>query len=180
MKRFWFLPALVGSALGAQTVLYVNPQSGSDDNKGSASKPFASLEKARDAIRTMKKAGLPLKKGVSVELTGTFAMPDKTFALEANDGGSSVDAPVVYRASKSGALIIGGYFLPAKGFRTVTDAATLSRLPEGARGKVVSFDLKSVGLSGLAPLPDKFNGWSEMEGFSNGKAMRLARWPNTW
>ena len=174
-----FLSVLAGSVFGAQTVLYVNPQSGSDDNKGTASKPFASLEKARDTLRLMKKEGAFPAKGVAVEVGGTFAMPVNAFALEANDGGSDSNAVVVYRASKRGACFVGGYALPESGFRTVTDAAALARLPDRARGSVVFFDLKSVGLTALPPLPDKFNGWSEPEVFSGGKAMCLARWPNT-
>ena len=179
MKNIWFMSLLAGSAFGAQTALFVDPQSGSDANSGTAAKPFASLEKARDTVYAMKKGGAFPEKGVTVELSGTFAMPTNAFALEASDGGVSAEAPVVYKASKRGALLVGGLVLPAGGFRTVADEATLSRLPQAARGKVVSFDLKSAGIVKLAPLPDKFSGWSEMEVFSGGKAMRLARWPNT-
>ncbi len=57
MRSFCFLTLLVGSAFGAQTVLYVNPQTGDDAGSGTASKPFTSLEKARDTIRAMKKDG---------------------------------------------------------------------------------------------------------------------------
>ncbi len=178
MKKIGLLSLLAGSAFGAQTVLYVNPQSGCDEDPGTAAKPYASLDKARDTIRALKRDGAFPGTGVTVELTGTFAMPTRAFALAAEDGGAGPDAPVVYRASKSGALLTGGHVLPASGFRAVTDAATLARLPEPARGKVVAFDLKSVGLSALPPLPDKFSGWSEMEVFSGGQAMRLARWPN--
>ena len=179
MRRFWFLPLAVSSAMGAQTVLYVNPQSGCDTNRGTRSQPLASLDRARDTLRGMRKAGAFPKEGVAVELQGTFAMPENTFALEAEDGGPDSGSPVVYRAGKDGACLIGGYRLPVSGFRTVTDEATLERLPEPARGRVVSFDLKTVGLSRLSPLPDKFSGWNELEVFSGGKAMRLARWPNT-
>ncbi len=170
---------LAGSTSGSQTSLYVNPQSGCDDNKGTASKPFASLEKARDTIRTMRKDGAFPEKGMTVELAGTFAMPVNTFTLDASDGSPTANAPVLYKASKRGALFIGGHILPESGFRTVTDATILTRLSKEARGRVVWFDLKSVGLTNLPPLPDKFNGWNEMEVFSSGKAMKLARWPNT-
>jgi hypothetical protein len=179
MRSFCFLSLLVGSAFGAQTVLYVNPQTGNDASKGTASKPFASLEKARDTIRAMKEDGTIPQHGMTVELAGTFAMTTNTFALGLSDSGSNTNAPIIYRASKKGARLIGGHILPESGFRTVTDAITLARLPEQARGRVVAFTLNSVGVTGLAPLPDKFNGWSEMEVFSGGKAMRLARWPNT-
>ncbi len=179
MRLFWVLSLLVSSALGAQTVLYVNPQSGCDDNKGTASRPFASLVKARDTIRSLKHDGVFPKKGVTVELTGSFAMPTNTFVLDANDGGADVDTPVIYRTSKAGASVVGGYILPETGFKTVTDSETLERLPVSARGLVVFFDLKVLGVSRFAPLPDKFSGWNEMEVFSKGKAMRIARWPNT-
>ena len=179
MKATCLLLMLAGSAFGAQTVLYVNPQSGRDDNNGSSAKPFASLEKARDTLRVMKKEGVFPKKGAEVELTGTFAMTGATFALDLNDGGTESNAPVVYKASKKGAVFIGGYVLPKSGFRTVTDSETLARLPDCARGNVLRFDLKSVGVRQLAALPDKFSGWNEMEVFSGGQAMRLARWPNT-
>jgi len=178
----WFgVLALSGFALAGcrtQPVLHVHAQSGSDLQDGSAGRPFASLEKAREVIRGMKKGKAFPENGVAVELTGTFSLPADTFVLEAEDGGLGAGAPVVYRASKNGALFVGGHTLPAAGFQKVADAATLARLPEAARGKVVSFDLKSVGLTALAPLPDKFSGWREMEVFSGGKALRLARWPN--
>jgi hypothetical protein len=179
MKRLFFLSMLVGSAVGAQTVLYVNPLSGGADYNGTVKRPFATLEQARDAIRVMKKDGVFPQGGVAVELTGVFAMPVNTFALDSRDGGMATNAQVVYRASKAGASLFGGYDLPASGFRTVTDPAILARLPKSARGRVVCFDLKSLGLSKLSPLPNKFSGWGEMEVFSGGKAMRLARWPNT-
>ncbi len=127
----------------------------------------------------MKKAGAFPAKGAVVELGGTFDLSGATLALDAEDSGLSAGAPVVYRAARSGALLVGGHLLPAGGFRKVTDAATRARLPDGARDKVVAFDVKTVGLTSLPPLPDKFSGWGEMEVFSGGKAMRLAHWPNS-
>ncbi|MDD4018326.1 MAG: right-handed parallel beta-helix repeat-containing protein [Kiritimatiellae bacterium] len=170
--------SVLAGASQAQTVLRVHVQGGSDRQDGSAGKPFDSIWKAREAIRGMKQGKAFPEKGVVVELEGAFAMPVNAFALDASDGGLSADAPVVYRAAKRGALFIGGHILPESGFRPVTDAAVLARLPEEARGRVVAFDLKPVGVAALAPLPDKFSGWNEMEVFSGGRAMRLARWPN--
>ncbi len=178
LLRIVALSLMTGCSFGAEIFLYVNPLTGNDDNRGTATSPFASLEKARDTLRAMKKSGEFPEKGAVVELTGTFALPQSTVTLESVDGGLSAIAPVVYRASKTGARFIGGYVLPEAGFKKVSDAQTLIRLPESARGHVVAFDLKTVGLSKLAPLPDKFSGWHEMEVFSGGKAMSLARWPN--
>jgi len=163
----------------AQTVLHVDAQRGQDTQDGSAARPFATLKRAQTAIRDLKTNKAFPEKGVTVEVSGTFVMPGETVVFEASDGGTGPDAPVTVRAAKAGALFLGGRRLPAEGFRTVSDAAALARLPESVRGKVVVFDLKTAGITRLAPLPDKFSGWREMEIFSNGKAMRLARWPNT-
>lgn len=179
LKGFGVLSLMAGWSFGAQELLHVNSQIGSDDNPGTSAKPFASLEKARDTVRAMKRDGVFPDRGVAVEMTGTFAMPGVSLLLDERDGGAGAASLVTYRASESGARVIGGYALPEKGFRTVTDAATLARLPPSSRGRVVAFDLKSVGVGRLAPLPDKFSGWSEMEVFSGGRAMRLARWPNS-
>ena len=169
------LAAMTGRA---QRTVYVDAQHGSDSHDGSAGKPFASLARARDAVRTLKKAGVFPEQGVAIEASGNFSLASENVVLDAQDGGSGADAPLVIRAGAGGAMITGGYVLPPEGFRKVTDAATRSRLPEAARDHVVAFDLASVGLAALAPLPDKFSGWREMEIFSGGKAMRLARWPN--
>lgn len=163
-----------------QTLLYVDAQKGADaTGDGTAAKPFASLEKARQSVRDMKKGNVFPKQGVIVECAGMFAYPQKTFDLGKNDGGLSEEARVTYRAAKGGALFVGGYALPQGGFKKLEDAATLQRLQEAARGKVYVFDLKTVGVPELKPLPVQFDGWSEMEIFSGGRAMRIARWPNT-
>lgn len=163
----------------AQTVLYVDAQKGSDQQLGTVDKPLATWRQAIDKIREMKRSNTFPAEGVTLELSGTFNMAGKTCELTASDGGLSDKALVVIRASKQGALITGGRTLAASGFQKVTNPETLARLPEAARGKVVSFDLKTAGITQLAPLPKKFSGWSEMEIFSKGKSMTLARWPNT-
>lgn len=180
-RRLWVggLSVFAAASLcAAPAVVYVDADKGCDDHPGTAGRPVASLAKARDLLRLLPKSGAAAADGAAVEMTGTFALPESTLVLDERDGGATPGAPVVYRASKAGACVIGGYALPACGFRTVTDAETLARLPEPARGRVVVFDLKSAGLSKLAPLPEKFSGWNECEVFSGGRAMRLARWPN--
>ena len=177
-SKIVFLSLIAGCSFGAETVLCVNPQLGSDANAGTPSAPFASLEKARDTLRALKQSGGFPAKGAVIELTGLFAMPEKTLTLGPDDGGLSAAAPVIYRAAGAGAQFIGGCVLPEAGFQKVVDAQTVARLPEAARGQVVAFDLKTVGVPKLAPLPEKFSGWQEMEVFSGGKAMCLARWPN--
>ena len=56
------------TAVASATDLYIAPN-GSDVNPGTQAKPFATLERTRDAIRELKKSG-PLKEPVNVRLLG--------------------------------------------------------------------------------------------------------------
>jgi hypothetical protein len=154
---------------------------GNDANAGSKSKPFASLERARDAVREAKKAGLP-KGGVTVWLKGGIYELNKTFELNEQDSGTA-DAPIVYRAAPGEEVrLTGGKQIPSSAFTLVTDPAILARLPEEERGKVWQVDLKIQGITDFgSKLP---RGWGHaytspgLEVFFNDQPLQLARWPN--
>jgi outer membrane protein assembly factor BamB len=82
---------------------YVSPE-GSDGNVGSKQKPFATLARARDAIR---EAGIAGRERVNVVLTDGIHLLGESFVLEPQDSGSET-APVVYRAENEGKAIISG------------------------------------------------------------------------
>ena len=79
---------------------------GQDTNIGTKSKPFATLERARDAIRNLK-ATVGLAGPVTVHVRGgTYALP-RTLELGAEDSGSK-NAQIVYRAYSNEQLLSGG------------------------------------------------------------------------
>lgn len=156
---------------------------GSDSNPGTAPQPFATLEKARDAVRGLKQQGALPKGGVAVVVHGGTYKVDRTFKLGAEDSGTEA-APVVYRAAEGESPVFNGG-ARLTGFQLVQDAAILKRLPEEARGKVWQVDLKSCGVTNLWPL--RLGGFSSglgfrthpaMELFFDGQPLPLARWPN--
>ena len=133
--------------------------------------PFATVERARDEIRKLKKGGPLLAGGVNVLVrAGSYCLA-KPLELTAEDSGTA-NAPVTYSAFPGEEVrIVGGNAVT--NFVPVTDAAILSRLDEGARGKVMQADLKALGITDFgAP-----NGGG-MEVFFQDKAMTVARWPN--
>src|SRR5438270_12310960 len=73
---------------------YVSP-SGSDAGAGTISSPFATLEKARDAIRAAKPSGSEPGRAVTVWLRGGDFVRTNTLTLSALDSGSE-RAPVVW------------------------------------------------------------------------------------
>jgi hypothetical protein len=156
---------------------FVAPQ-GNDANPGTREEPFATLEKARNAIRALKARGaLPGPVCVTL-MPGVYPM-ERTFELTAADSGTEA-APIVYRADQKGsAVLYGGLRLDE--FTPVTDPVVLGRLPAQARGKVFQCDLKKAGITDYSPLTERGCGVkpppSTLEVFFNGAPLTLARWP---
>ena len=154
--------------------LFVSPK-GDDKNPGTKAQPFATLERARDEIRRLKKGG------VTVCIRGGEYTVKQTFKLTAEDSGTE-QAPIIYSAfDKEMPRFTGGARIG--GFTRVTDAAVLARLPEESRGKVWQADLKAQGISdyGAFELKGTYGARRRqpmMELFFGGKAMEISRWPN--
>lgn len=152
---------------------------GNDESDGSLQHPFASLARARDAVRSAKQNGVAGAVAVTV-LPGEYSV-DGTLELGAEDSGTE-DAPVVYRAETAGkAVFYGGRRL--SGFEPVTDPAILARIPEEARTGVRQCNLNTLGIDDYGALAVRGFGQAPspptLELFVNRVPMTLARWPNT-
>jgi hypothetical protein len=165
---------------------YVSPQ-GKDawtgklasPNRQGSDGPFATLTAARDAIRPLIAAGQLPRGGVTVMVqAGEYTLTD-SFELTAADSGSPT-RPIIYRAAPGATVrIIGGRTLPAEAFSPLQDEKILARLAPEVRGKIMSADLKALGLSDLGSFPVKYRGApAAPELFFNDQRMTLARWPN--
>lgn len=179
-------------ALGRSTLLswqepamtFYVARDGSDANPGTKECPFASLERARDAVRKLKTQGPLPAGGVAVLIRGGEYPVKATWQLSADDSGTA-EAPIVYAAYPGEtACFSGGQRL--HGFQAVRDPKILARLPEEVRGKVVQIDLRKAGVADLGTF--RPGGYSSGAGFRtrpmlelffNGRPMQLARWPNT-
>ena len=105
------LVIFIGFTANAQSKFYVS-KSGSDLNPGTKSKPFKTLEKARNAVR---KINGKMKKDITVYLRGGSYFRDKTFQLTDKDSGTN-GKKVIYTAyPKEKVLISGG--TPVKGWK---------------------------------------------------------------
>jgi hypothetical protein len=163
----------------AEVNFYVS-LSGDDSASGSRDRPFATLEKARDAIRELKDSGGLPGGGVTVYIRGGVYPLVKTFKLSERDSGNK-SSPIVYRAYKDEQVrLIGGKQID--GFRPISDPAILKRIDEKARGKILQTDLRAQGITDFGQVsPQKFGGSAHSTGlelFFNDKPMTLARWPN--
>ncbi|NLB56434.1 MAG: hypothetical protein GX811_11875, partial [Lentisphaerae bacterium] len=150
---------------------------GKDTNDGSELAPLATLERARDLVRSFRVAnpGTP----VSVVLGGGVYRMDKTFKLGKEDSGTET-APVVYRAKPGEEVRLNGGVKLEK-FTVVTDKTVLAKLDKEVHGKVFECDLKEMGITDFGNYEEKIWGipsGSRLELFYNGKPMAVSRWPN--
>ncbi|MFH1921431.1 MAG: right-handed parallel beta-helix repeat-containing protein [Planctomycetota bacterium] len=135
--------------------------------------PFATLERAREEIRKLNKAGSLPQGGVTVEVRGGVYERPQAFELAAADSGTE-DTPVVYRARGGEEVrLVGGKVVT--GFTPVTDPEVLGRLDEAARGKVLQVDLKAMGIADLGEVAAS---GKRLELFFQDQPMTVARWPN--
>jgi len=140
-------------------------------NTANTDGPFATLKRARDKIRNLKKKNRLSAGGVEVVVLGGVYRFERTFELKAEDSGTK-KAPILYSSLPGEEVHFSGGRV-VTGFELVQDPAILKRLDERARGKVFQADLKTLGITDYGS--PKGGG---LELFFQGKPMTLARWPN--
>jgi len=169
-----------GAAIGQE---YWVSAAGNDSAAGTKDMPFATLERARDAVRETRKAGGLPKGGVTVWLQRGVYEISKTFELNHTDSGTA-ESPVVYRSVPGEEVrLAGGRQIPSSAFKPVTDLDVLKRLDPSAHGNVLQADLKALGITDYGKLTrrggiEKSTLPAAMELFFNDRPMSLARWPN--
>lgn len=166
------LVAFTGSA-AAETAYHV-ALTGSDLNPGTRRQPFATLERARQAVRI---AGPGKGRRVIVH-GGSYELPS-TFTLGRLDSGTATH-PVTWQAAPGESVrLVGGRSAPASAWKPVAEARVLARLDPVARGRVVEADLRALGVTNLPSFPVAYHGVPPgPELFFNQSRMILARWPN--
>jgi len=174
-----FIAALAVVAPVSAVEFYVAP-AGSDSSPGTRAKPFATLERARDEVRTQKQTGKSTKKQITVWLGGGDYVRTNAFELTAADSGTA-EAPILWRARKGERVrLLGARYLA--GFKAVTDSTVLGRLSEASRSHVLQIDLRALGITDFGEMKSRGFGRpltpAHCELFFRHKPMTLARWPN--
>jgi len=133
--------------------------------------PFATLHRARDAIRELKRQGKFPKNGVIVEIRGGVYELSTPIELTAEDSGLP-NAPIIYRARKGEIVrLLAGK--QVTNWQKVTDREVLSRLDENVRDKIWQANLKALGITDFG---SPAGGGLEL--FFNDEPMMIARYPN--
>ena len=185
MRNFKTLTcALLLSTLTSQFIsaqqLYVAPN-GSDTNNGTLAKPFATLTKAREAIREIKKNNGIDKGGITVFIRGGNYQLSSSFELTKEDGGE-VGKPVIYKAYQNEVpRMIGGAIVEAKNWKSLDKEATKRVHPNVNPSKIVALDVNEMGFKNtyqFAPNNQFITDWFIIDLFANDKRQPISQFPN--
>lgn len=121
----------LATCVAAAKDFYVSP-AGSDAHTGTAAQPFATLTRARDAIRALKKAG-PLTEPVVVRLAGGTYPLSREVRFTPEDSGTA-EWPITYvGVGPEPAVLDGGRRIT--GWKKHDDKLWVTSLPEVAKGQ---------------------------------------------
>ena len=159
---------------GHDRVVFYIAKNGSDSwsgmrptpNRGRTDGPFASFERARDAVRQGTAAGLHT--AVCIR-QGVYRF-DRRLELDSADSGTK-EHPIIWSAlNHENVRCIGGRTIGR--FRPVQDPVALKRIRREHRGKIIVADLRAQGVTDFGVLP------SRMNLFFRGGRMPVARYSN--
>ena len=161
-----------GDSPNAET-FYVSPN-GNDKNNGSEEKPFATLERAKSAIKNIN------TNSITIYLREGYYPLSETFTLERED---IKESPEIIFSSYPGetAHIIGGKDI--HGFTAFgPKSEAYDKIKPDFRKNIMMTDLKKQGITEFGNLSARGFGMdiqpSGLELYFNEKPMTLARWPN--
>ncbi|MDR3627842.1 MAG: right-handed parallel beta-helix repeat-containing protein [Ignavibacteriaceae bacterium] len=154
--------------------------SGSDKNIGSLTAPFATIEKARDAIR-QDKINSPGSTYTVYLRSGIYHIT-KTIEFNKRDAGSD-DLPTVFKPYKNEIVSIsGGIVVPQGRIGKVTDTTVSNRFITRVKDNILQINYVGLNIDEGKILPHGFGrpyANTQMELFGREKAYMPARWPNS-
>ena len=146
---------------------------------GTEADPYASIEQARDHIRSMRRDGELETTSVNVLVHAGRYEQAATMIFTEEDSGTE-EFPITYRAIDGEVTISGG--VEIRDWQKLTQPELLSRLPESAKDHVVCIDIARLGVScgelHSFRLHQPMRA-SAIELFANQQRLPRAKWPNT-
>ncbi len=178
---FLLLLSILASCSRSDTNFYVSTVGNdawsgtlAEPNSAGTDGPFATLERAQEAVRTFKSSnGIP-ERGLNVLVRGGVYPRSTSFRLDSLDSGTET-APIVWAPYLNEEVrLSGGARISA--FVPVTDPDAQARLHPDAAANVQVTDLRAEGISDFGEITSR--GGPGLELFFNDERMQLSRWPN--
>lgn len=167
----------------ASAKLYVAPN-GNDSNDGSEGSPFATVQKAKDTIKSMNASNSLPEGGVTVYLRGGTYYMEEGMTFTKEDSGKE-GSLITYTAYPGEDVTISGQIpLEKSWFKAADDDAKKIMLDKNAADKVLMVDLKEHGITDYGEMSTRgyhyFNKgrYAQAELIVNDENQTLARYPN--
>jgi hypothetical protein len=179
LLRLLFLGCVLLSPLSVNATEFHVAPTGNDTYPGTETQPFATLEKAREAIRkTPDQSDRPLL----VKIHAGEYLLEKPLTFSREDSGTT-RSTVIFQGPPSGEVrLTGAVPLAVSQFKKLTpDTSLWNNLDPSARENVLSCNLREAGISNYGavnPIPFGAQEPAPLELFFNDTPMTLARWPN--
>ena len=168
--------------------IYYVATNGSDSNAGTISAPFATLNRARDAIRNLKAANnhkLPAGDVIVYIREGKYVNTNYSeynkplLSLYGEQDSGSENAQIIYSAYPGETVqLLGGYSVPSSSFKPSSNNEDLLMANLLDINNELWSNVDYGHIDGKGYLTQCLNNRSEL--FVNGKRMILSRWPNTY
>lgn len=180
---FVLVLAMSGPACAQNNIeIHVSVKGSDITGNGSVEKPYATFEKAKAAVNTLRKE---TRVNVPVDVIfheGTYRFTKSVDFTDADSG--TALSPTTYKGAEGENVVFkGSVEIDLTKIKLVQDMAILERLPLEARGQVGYFDLKEMGINEIQPMR-YFNQYSQPNNigyinlFFNGMEQPIAQWPN--
>lgn len=178
---FIFLFFFFCSAFAQRIDFYVSP-SGNDTNIGSIDQPFATLEKARDALYSEMQKSMSKSDEYIIYIRGGKYQFDKTVMFHNTGNEFSAQSISIKNYQDEKVIFTGGVNLPVSGFSLIKDEETLKRLRPEAIGQIWEYDLIANNIPYDSALIQHGFGTKEQPSsctlYFNKELQQLGRWPN--
>lgn len=161
---------IIGIASTAYTETFYVSLSGSDNNCGSVQQPFATLHRARDAVRELKGKG-ELHEPIDIVVDGGTYWLSETLELSPLDSGTS-ECPITYRAAEGETVLLSGGRLLSSPWHTKDGKIWFTDIPDARTPEIKNTHNKREHYE-LHP-----SYWNFRQLFVDGKRATRARFPN--
>ncbi|SEJ02958.1 parallel beta-helix repeat (two copies) [Dyadobacter koreensis] len=172
------LPPLLTCGQSAH-VFYVSP-SGSDRNIGTRAKPFATLTKAKQAARDLRKSK-DFRKSITIFLREGNYKLSKTFLLSPEDSGSK-NAPFSIAAYQGEKVVLSSALqLDAGNWKPISSSARKRLHPKVNAADVYELNVTPLRLAQarqFSAINSFMEGWPTIDLFANNQRQPISQWPN--
>lgn len=143
-------------------------------NRNFTDGPFATVERARDAIREIRQRGVVTPGGIKVLVREGTYRRSSPLSFSGLDSGTA-DVPIEWSAYPRERVVFSGSVTVAE-FEPVSDPAVLKRIREEFRKHILVTNIRALGITDFGEISQR--GTPGMEVFFKGRRMVMARWPN--